>query len=177
MHCGLGRSSRSVEGRSSMAGCCRTRKEHAGWSLAVSSFTLDVGEWAQENFGECDLGDVRRTRRAVTVARQMAEDSDGSTPDQAEDWSDLRALSRLFDAEEATFTALATPHWRHTRSLARGTVLLIGDTVLLTWGRDRLRHSSVGPRVGADGRWLWPRLLPAQFDDGRCGQRSDSRSG
>ena len=94
----------------------------------MSRLTLDVGEWAQENFGGCELGDVRRTRRAVTVAQQMAEHPDGSTPDQAEEWSDLKAMSRLFDAEEATFTALATPHWQRTRTLARGTVLLIGDT-------------------------------------------------
>ena len=150
-----------------MAGCCRTRKEHAGGSLAVSSLTLDVGEWAQENFGECDLGDLRRTRRAVTVARQRAEHSDGSTPDQAEDWSDLKAMSRLFDADEATFTTLATPHWRPLRTLARGTVLLIGDTTETDFGIRR----SVGHGVGADRGWIWARLLPAQFDDGRCGLR------
>ena len=61
------------------------------WSLAVSTLTLDIGEWAEENFGGCELGDVRRTRRAVTVARQMAEHPDGSTPDQAEDGSELKA--------------------------------------------------------------------------------------
>ena len=85
----------------------------------MSTLTLDVGEWAEENFGECDLGDVRRTRRAVTVARQMAEHPDGSTPDQAEDGSDLKAMYRLFDADEATFTALATPHWKRRRARRR----------------------------------------------------------
>ena len=115
----------------------------------MSTLTWDVGDRAEENFGGCDLGDVRRTRRAVTVARQMAEHPNGSTPDQAEEWSDLKAMSRLLDADEATFTALATPPWRHTRSLARGTVLLIGDTLLLIWGGDRLRHPSVSARVGA----------------------------
>jgi hypothetical protein len=107
-----------------MAGGCRARKEQAEWSLVVGTLTLDVGEWAEENFGGCELGDVRRTRRAVTVAeqvaQQMAEHPDGSTPDQAEDWSDLKAMYRLFDAEEATFTALATPHWQHRIGNARG---------------------------------------------------------
>ena len=103
-----------------MAGGCHARKESAGWSLAVSTLTLDVGDWAEENFGGCALGDVRRTRRAVTVARQMAEHPDGSTPDQAEVGSDLKAMYRLFDA---------------------------------------------------DGGWIRPRPLPAQFDEGRCGQR------
>ena len=66
----------------------------------MSVLALDVGEWAEQNFGGCDWGDVRRTRRAVTVARQRAEHPDGSTPDQAEDGSDLKAMYRLFDAED-----------------------------------------------------------------------------
>ena len=82
----------------------------------------------------CELGDVRRTRRAVTVALQMAEHPDGSTPDQAEDGADLKAMYRLFDADEATFTATATLHWRRSRSLARGNVLLIGDTTETDFG-------------------------------------------
>ena len=134
-----------------MAGGCRARKEPAGWSLVVSTLTLDVGEWAQENFGGCDLGDVRRTRRAVTVAQQMAEHPDGSTPDQAEEWSDLKAMYRLFDADEATFTALATPHWRRTRSLARGTVLLIGDTTETDFG---IRRAVAGLGPTGDGYGL-----------------------
>ena len=114
----------------------------------MSALTLAVGQWAQENFGGCELGDVRRTRRAVTVARQMAEHPEGSTPDQAEDWSDLKAMYRLFDADEATFTALATPHWQQTRSLARGTVLLIGDTTETDFG---IRRSVEGLGPTGDG--------------------------
>ncbi|MGD9858048.1 MAG: IS4 family transposase [Planctomycetaceae bacterium] len=93
--------------------------------------TVNISEWAMENFGTCELGDVRRTRRAVRVAQQMAEHPDGSTPDQRERWKDLKAAYRLFDCEDATFAALAQPHWRRTRSLARGVVLLIGDTTEL----------------------------------------------
>jgi hypothetical protein len=46
----------------------------------------------------------------------------------------LKAMSRLFDAEEATFTARATPPGRRTRSLARGTVLWMGDTTETDFG-------------------------------------------
>ena len=132
-----------------MAGGCRTRREHAGWSLAVSTLTLDVGEWAEENCGGCELGDVRRTQRAVTAAQQRAEHPEGSTPDQAEEWSDLKAMYRLFDTDEATFTALATPHWRRTqsRSLARETVLLIDDTVVAGIGA-RPTSAFVGRSTG-----------------------------
>jgi Transposase DNA-binding/Transposase DDE domain len=131
----------------------------------VSCLTLDVGEWAQENFGECDLGDVRRTRRAVTVARQMAEHPDGSTPDQAEDWSDLKATYRLFD--EATFAAVATPHWRRTRSLARGTVLLIGDTTETDFGLHRA-VTGLGPT--GDGYGLGFFLHSSMMVDAASGE-------
>jgi Transposase DNA-binding/Transposase Tn5 dimerisation domain len=97
----------------------------------VGSVTVDIQDWAAENFGSCELGDVRRTRRAVKVAQQMAEHPDGSTPDQMERWSDLKAAYRLFDCEQVTFAALAQPHWQRTRTQARGVVLLIGDTTEL----------------------------------------------
>lgn len=93
--------------------------------------TVNIADWAAENFGRCDLGDVRRTRRAVTVAQQMAEQPNGSTPEQMGCWNDLKAAYRLFDNEDVTFTALAQPHWKRTRSLAQGRVLLIGDTTEL----------------------------------------------
>lgn len=103
----------------------------------VSLLKLDVAEWAEANFGTCKLGDARRTRRAVKVAQQMAEHPDGSTPTQCERWADLKAAYRLFECENVTFSALAEPHWRQTRHQARGTVLLIGDTMTTHFGVHR----------------------------------------
>jgi hypothetical protein len=116
----------------------------------VTYLTLDVGQWAEENFGSCDLQDVRRTRRAVKVARQMAEHPDGSGPTQTELWGELKAMYRLFDAEEVTFSALATPHWERTRSLAQGTVLLIGDTMETDFGIHR-SVTGLGPTGDGGG--------------------------
>jgi hypothetical protein len=110
----------------------------------VGNLPLDVEQWARETFGACELGDRRRTERAVQVAKQMAEHPDGSTPDQAENWSELKAMYRLFDADEVTFTALTTPHYQRTRSLAQGTVLLIGDTTETDFGIHR-SVSGLGP--------------------------------
>lgn len=53
---------------------------------------------------------------------------------KTEDWSDLKAMYRLFGEEDVTFGAMATPHWQKTRSLAQGTVLLIGDTTQTDFG-------------------------------------------
>ncbi len=74
---------------------------------------LNTSDWAMEQLGSCELGDLRRAKRAVRVATQIADYPDGSTPDQTERWADLKAAYRLFDAEDVTFygiggTALAT---------------------------------------------------------------------
>jgi hypothetical protein len=112
---------------------------------------LDVAAWAEQNFGTCDLGDVRRTRRAVKLAQQMAENPAGSTPTQTETWSDLKAAYRLVDCKHVTFAALAGPHWRQTRAQARGAVLVIGDTTELDFGIHR-QVEGLGPTGDGFGR-------------------------
>ena len=91
----------------------------------MAAVTIDQQQGAEENFGECQLGDARRTRRAVKVACQMAEFPDGSTPYEAENLADLKAVYRLFDCDHAAVPALAEPHWKLTHSRVRGTVLVM----------------------------------------------------
>ena len=55
----------------------------------MSSLVLDVAQWAETQFGSCELGDVRRTRRAVKAAAQFALSPDATTPRQIEIWCDL----------------------------------------------------------------------------------------
>jgi hypothetical protein len=94
------------------------------------AWELDVTAWAKQQFGTCELGDIRRTERAVTYAAQVAAHPDGSTPRQTERWSDLKGAYLLFNREEVTFSALAGPHWQLTRDSFAGRkhVLLINDT-------------------------------------------------
>jgi len=63
---------------------------------------LETQEWAKQQFGTCDLGDVRRTRRLVQFAAQVAAAPDSSTPRQTEKWCDLKAAYRLIDNERVT---------------------------------------------------------------------------
>jgi di/tricarboxylate transporter len=81
----------------------------------------------------------------VKLAAQMAAHPDGSTPDQTENWGDCKGAYRLFHRPEATFTALAEPHWRHTRDRDQGTWLLLGDTLLLQTGRHFTRAHRNNP--------------------------------
>lgn len=101
------------------------------------SFTLPPQAWAEEQFGSCDLGDFRRTRRAVQTAAAFAANSSGSTPHQIELWSDLKATYRLFDSDGVTFESLATPHWEQTRARTSGHWLVLSDTTQLDFGIHR----------------------------------------
>ena len=110
-----------------------------------------VSEWAQLNFGRCDLGDKRRTNRLVKVAEEIANNPSASLPSQIERWSDLKSAYRLFDREEVTFEAIASPHWQLTRQQATGRVLIIGDTTELDFGRFR-NIEGVGPTGNGTGQ-------------------------
>lgn len=98
-------------------------------------------EWAQQQFGQAELGDVRRTRRAVKVAAKMARHSAGSIPDQMGQWSETKAAYRLFAEPDVTFEKLVQPHWVQTRQAAatRPVVLMVQDGSQL----DYTHHRSV----------------------------------
>ena len=100
-------------------------------------FTLPPRQWAEEQFGSCDLGDDRRTRRAVEVAATFAANPSGSTPHQMENWPDLKATYRLFDSDGVSFESLASPHWKQTRARTSGHWLVLEDTTELDFGIHR----------------------------------------
>jgi hypothetical protein len=110
-----------------------------------------TAEWAQLNFGSCELGDKRRTKRLVQVAEEIANNPSASLPGQIERWGDLKAAYRLFDRDEASFEAIARPHWEQTRRSARGRTLVIGDTTEIDFGRSR-QIEGVGPTGNGSGQ-------------------------
>ena len=110
-----------------------------------------ASEWAQLNFGKCELGDKRRTDRLMQVAEQVASNPSGTLPDQLVTWEDLKAAYRLFDRAEVTFEAIARPHWELTRQKASGRTLVLGDTTELDFGRLR-KIAGVGPTGNGSGQ-------------------------
>ncbi len=101
------------------------------------SFRIDTKGWAEQQFGNCELGDQRRTKRLIQVAEQVANHPSGSFPDQTESWGDLKAAYRLFEADDVTFEAIAAPHWRRTRSVGPGRYLVLADTTEIDFGSRR----------------------------------------
>lgn len=112
---------------------------------------LDVNCWAEQQFSACDLGDKRRTKRAVQVAAQFAADPSASTTRQTESWADCKAVYRLMNEEDVTFRALAEPHWKQTRARTSGHYLLLGDTTTLDFGIHR-HVEGLGPVGDGGGR-------------------------
>lgn len=100
-------------------------------------FSIETSVWAKEQFGDCQFGDVRRTKRLINVAQQVANNPSASFPQQLESWGDLKAAYRLFDREEVTFEAIARPHWERTRSVGPGRYLVLGDTTEIDFGYHR----------------------------------------
>lgn len=98
--------------------------------------TLDNDAWVEENFGNCELGDKRRTRRLQIVAKNMLASPEESLPGQNTQWSDLKAAYRMFDSKGATFPAVCETHWKRTRQTKPGRFLLISDTTEI----DRSSH-------------------------------------
>src|SRR5205807_6646048 len=71
---------------------------------------LDPKSWAERTFGNVQLHDMRRTRRAVQAATNLAENPLGSLPTQMHTWKETKALYRLLDEPDVTKARLdATP--------------------------------------------------------------------
>ncbi len=98
---------------------------------------FDISTWAQQQFSGCQLGDQRRTRRLVRLAKQVVSHPSGDFPEQTETWVDLKAAYRLFDRAEVTFQSVAEIHWQQTRQRSAGRYLVLGDTTELDFGIHR----------------------------------------
>jgi len=116
---------------------------------------VDCGQWAREQFEAACLGDVRRTRRLVKVAEQMAGNSGGSIAQQTERLADMKAAYRLFAQEAVTHEAVCSPHWNQTREQAGALplVFLAQDTTELDFTYHK-RTRGLAPIGNGGGRGL-----------------------
>src|SRR5713226_7907368 len=86
-------------------------------------------QWAERTFGGAQLHDMRRTRRAVQAATNLAENPLGSLTAQMHTWKETKALYRLLDEPDVTFAALMQPHLQQTREQALSSpVFFFNDT-------------------------------------------------
>ncbi len=96
----------------------------------LQELTQDVQDWAAQQWDTAELGDQRRTARAVTLGTQLAAKPAAQLPEQTGRWKELKAAYRLLNEEDVTHSKLGAPHWEATRRQARlcdGVVLFIQD--------------------------------------------------
>jgi hypothetical protein len=129
---------------------------------------LNPQDWAARTFARVELGDKRRTRRAVSVAAKMISNPRASLPEQMRQRKHLVAAYRLLSETEVTHDALMYPHYRLTLSAAlhQPVVLLVQDTTELDYSRYAHYHtdpsiSGLGPIGNGTGRGMFVQTVLA----------------
>lgn len=79
----------------------------------------DAWKWSRAQWGEVELGDKRRQRRAVAVGAALAEACARSLPQQLQGRTATQAAYRLMDNEQVSHAALIEPHRQATRQAAQ----------------------------------------------------------
>lgn len=89
-----------------------------------------VVDWAEEEFGNCELGDNRLTERLKTMARDFFAQPMANLPQACGSRAKTKAAYRFLDHEETTLRKLLQPHYASTeRRIAREAIVLaVQDT-------------------------------------------------
>src|SRR5260221_6632783 len=130
---------------------------------------LKPEQWAERTFGQVQVRDLRRTRRAVKAACEMVRDPAASLPKQHHTWKAVKALYRLLKAPDVTFEALMGPHWQQTRAdlASKAIVLLVQDTTELDLS-SHVAMTGLGPIGNGKGRGLLVQTVVAVLPETRA---------
>lgn len=152
--------------------------------------------WAEEEFGEIDLGDKRLNQRAVKLAERFAEKPTLSIPGACGGWAETAAAYRFLGQEEMNWSDILEPHWNCSRARMREhkMVLCLQDTTELDFNGQTI--SGLGPLsyeaqrgmyvhptyavtldrepLGVLDAWMWTRQ-PKDADGKRGGTRESLR--
>ncbi|RZK52230.1 MAG: IS4 family transposase, partial [Hymenobacter sp.] len=116
--------------------------------MSISTHFGQAQHWAQTHFGEVALGDMRRSRRVVTLAAGWAREPGATIPrlSQGQAYAS-KAAYQLLGQAQATPDALQAPHRQlvNQQLQAPGTYLLVEDTTELSWPEAAERRAGLGP--------------------------------
>lgn len=113
----------------------------------------DPRGFGERNFGHCELGDARRTRRLVRAADQVLAHPDKALPHKFASPKDYRAVLRLANCPEVTHAALLRAHadvvLGDLRDAGPDVVVLAEDTTELDFsGQNTLVLGPIGNGAG-----------------------------
>lgn len=126
------------------------------WMHEASTQDHEIHRWAEEEFGQAQLKDRRRTRRLVAIAASRAGQPTASLPKSCGRWASAKAAYRFFAHAGLKPSAVLAPHQQQTRQrcLKQPVVLVVQDTTGLNYGH-RAGLGLVGTgRDAARGLWL-----------------------
>jgi hypothetical protein len=96
-----------------------------------------IQSFGERNFGNVDLGHVRRTRRLIQVVDTMCRHPGGTLPDKLSQPKKLRAFYRLVNRDEVTHAVLMASHAEETQrriaTVGLATVLIVHDATELDY--------------------------------------------
>jgi hypothetical protein len=126
-------------------------------------------DWCGGEMGGVDLGDRRRTRRAVNILAARWQNPQASFYGSFSDWTPAKGAYGLIehDGAEISLGSLLSGHQQATqqRMAAEAVVLLAQDTTGLNYSGLR-QTTGLGPLGEAKGRGLWLHSLLAVRPDG-----------
>lgn len=124
--------------------------------MNINEFS-NLKQWAAQQWGQAELGDARRTQRAVEVGAALAANPDASLPEQMLSWGKLKAAYRLLSEADVSHAALSQPHWENTQAQAKASdasvVLFVQDTSELDYSH-QTRTKNLGHIGDTHGRGL-----------------------
>lgn len=102
---------------------------------------LDPQAWAEENFGDLELGHAKRNQRAIMTAIGFAANPGKSIPQTFGSWYQVQATYTFFANPEVTPDELQARHRERTmeRLHQAGVYLLVEDTTEPSWGGKKKR--------------------------------------
>jgi hypothetical protein len=114
--------------------------------IIVRSADLDPQAWAELNFGDLELGDLRRNQRAITIGAAFAANPGGSIPQLFERWSETKAAYTFFGNPAVTPDEIQVTHRDLVleRMGQPGFYLLLEDTSEMSWAGQQPRPG-LGP--------------------------------
>src|SRR5258706_1802772 len=104
---------------------------------------IDAKKWLRQaigaEFAEAKLGDARRTKRLVAVARATEDMPDVGFPQMVESDGELEAIYRLLGNEEVKADAVLAPHIKATIGRAKQfpLCLMVHDTTAFEFSGER----------------------------------------
>lgn len=111
--------------------------------------------WAREEFGGAELGDIRRTRRAVKVAAGLVREPASSIPRALGNDADIKGAYRLIENDGVSHAGLLSGHVKHAVDLVskeKKKVLVVQDTTSLNFG-EREGLGPIHDRLASKGMY------------------------